>query len=101
MGLGLKAMVGFVVGSDKACNGEAGLEVLFNANGGINTIAIFGKAAIAAKIPGMENIQNTITKMASDVTSKTSVLGVSEQTFNGSFANKFFTESKSNYSNRY
>lgn len=94
MGLGLKAMVGFVVGSDKACNGEAGLEVLFNANGGINTIAIFGKAAIAAKIPGMENIQNTITKMASDVTSKTSFLGVSEQTFNGSFANKFLPKAK-------
>lgn len=94
MGLGLKAMIGFVVGSDKACTGEAGMEILFNSRGGINTIAIFGKAAIAAKIPGLDNIQNSITKMASDVTSQASFLGVTEQSTTGSFANKFLPIAK-------
>lgn len=94
VGLGLKAMINFIVGSDKACNGEAGFELEFNSSGGINNLAIFGKAAIQAKIPGAENIGNLMNKVASDITSKTSFLGVSATPTSGSFAEKFLPKAQ-------
>lgn len=92
--LGLKALIYFSVGSDKICDGEAGFEMAFNSNGGVNRLAIFGKANVAGKIPGMKNISGLMEKVASNVTSKKSFLGITENDLKGSFASKYIPEAK-------
>ena len=94
IGLGLKAMVNFIVGSDDVTNGMAGFEMEFNSSGGINVMSIYGKATIQAKIPGAENIGNLMNKVASDITSKTSFLGVTATPPTGSFHEKFLPKAK-------
>ncbi|MBF7093167.1 hypothetical protein IUY40_16670 [Flavobacterium sp. ALJ2] len=95
VGLGLKALVYFYAGSDKVCNGEAGFEITFNSKGGVNRLAIFGKAKVLATIPGMEKISNLMQKVASDVTSKKSFMGITEDNLNNSsFASKYIPAAK-------
>lgn len=90
--LGIKALVYFHVGSETICDGEAGFEIAFNSKGGINRLAIFGKANVMAKIPGMKKINELIGKVAGDLTAKTSFLGITETDLKGSFASKYIPE---------
>ncbi|SMP34712.1 hypothetical protein SAMN06265346_11883 [Flavobacterium hercynium] len=90
--LGLKALIYFHIGSETICDGEAGFEIAFNSRGGVNRLAIFGKANVMAKIPGMKKINDLIGKVAGDVTAKSSFLGVSESDLQGSFASKYIPE---------
>jgi hypothetical protein len=92
--LGVKALVYFYIGSESICSGEAGFEVAFNSKGGINTLAIFGKADVAGKIPGLKSVSGLMGKVASDVTAMTSFMGVDANTFEGTFANKFIPKAK-------
>lgn len=92
--LGLKALIYFSVGSDKICDGEAGFEMAFNAKGGVNRLAIFGKASVLAEIPGMKKISGLMEKVATNVTSKKSFLGITETDLKGSFASKYIPEAK-------
>ena len=75
-GLGLKALVSFAIGSDKAFNGEAAFEMLFNKNGGLDFSVIYGKGNILANIPGMENIQNLVSKVSKSLENKAAFLGL-------------------------
>lgn len=94
LGLGIKALVYFHVGTETICDGEAGFEVAFNSKGGINRLAIFGKANVIAKIPGLKSIGGLMTKVASNVTSKKSFMGVTDNDLKGSFASKYIPEAK-------
>lgn len=93
-GLGLKALIYFHIGKEEVCDGEAGFEIAFNSNGGINTLAIFGKANVMAKIPGLKNIGGLMNKVASNVSSMNSFMGVTDNTMQGSFASKFLPKAK-------
>ena len=75
-GLGLKALVSFAIGSDKAFSGEAAFEMLFNKNGGLDFAAIYGKGNVLADIPGIENIQNLVSKVSGSLENKASFLGL-------------------------
>lgn len=88
-GLGLKALIYFHIGQETVCDGEAGFEIAFNSKGGINTLAIFGKANIMAKLPGVKEIGGLMDKVASNVTSLNSFMGVTEQNMSSSFAKKY------------
>ncbi len=90
--LGVKALIYFHIGSETICDGEAGFEIAFNSKGGVNRLAIFGKANVMAKIPGMKKINDLIAKVAADATAKTSFLGISESDLKGSFASKYIPE---------
>ena len=92
--LGIKALIYFHVGSETVCDGEAGFEIAFNSKGGVNRLAIFGKANVMAKIPGLKNVTDLMSKVASNVTSKKSFLGVTESDLQGSFASKYIPEAK-------
>lgn len=75
-GLGLKALVSFAIGSDKAFNGEAAFEMLFNKNGGLDFAAIYGKGNLLANVPGMENVQNLVSKVSRNLENKAAFLGI-------------------------
>ena len=75
-GLGLKALVSFAIGSDKAFNGEAAFEMLFNKKGGLDFAAIYGKGNILANIPGVENVQNLVSKVSKSLENKAAFLGI-------------------------
>jgi len=92
--LGLKALIYFHVGSETICDGEAGFEMAFNSKGGINRLAIFGKANVMAKIPGMKSIGGLMEKVASNVTSKKSFMGITDSDLSGSFASKYIPAAK-------
>jgi len=92
--LGIKALIYFHIGSETVCDGEAGFEMAFNSKGGVNRLAIFGKANVMAKIPGLKNITDLMTKVSSNVTSKKSFLGVTDSDLKGSFASKYIPEAK-------
>lgn len=79
-GLGLKAMISFAVGSEKAFNGEAAFEMQFNTRGGLDFAAIYGKGQVLAAIPGLDNIRNSIEKLNSSLESKASFLGLATET---------------------
>ena len=92
-GLGVKALVYFHVGKEEVCDGEAGFEVAFNNSGGINTLAIFGKANIVAKLPGMKNVNNLMNKVASSANGMEGLIGdVAPQ--EGSFASNFLPKAQ-------
>ncbi len=95
-GLGVKALVFFHIGKEEVCDGEAGFEVSFNTNGGLNTLAIFGKANIMAKIPGLKSVSNLMNKVVSNVntTNASSFMGVSSGSLEGSFASRFIPKAK-------
>lgn len=92
--LGIKALIYFNIGSESICDGEAGFEMAFNSKGGINRLAIFGKANVMATIPGLKDVTDLMEKVASDVTSKKSFLGITENDLKGSFASKYIPEAK-------
>lgn len=87
--LGLKALIYFSVGSETICDGEAGFEMAFNSKGGVNRLAIFGKANVMAKIPGLKSVSGLMEKVMSDVTSRKSFLGITESDLSGTFASKY------------
>jgi hypothetical protein len=91
---GVKALIYFHIGSETICDGEAGFEIAFNSKGGINTLAIFGKADVAGKIPGLKSVSGLMDKVASKATSMTSFMGADANTFEGTFANKFIPKAK-------
>lgn len=92
--LGVKALIYFHIGSETICDGEAGFEIAFNSKGGVNRLAIFGKAKVLSKVPGLKNVSDLMGKVASNVTSKKSFLGVTESDLKGSFASKYIPEAK-------
>jgi hypothetical protein len=92
--LGVKALIYFSIGSESVCDGEAGFEIAFNSKGGVNRLAIFGKANVANKIPGIKNIGGLMGKVASDITAKKSFLGITENDLKGSFASKYIPAAK-------
>ncbi|WP_421498032.1 hypothetical protein [Flavobacterium columnare] len=93
-GLGLKALIYFHIGKEEVFDGEAGFEIAFNTSGGINTLAIFGKGGIMAKIPGLKSVSGLMNKVASSPAAMSSFMGVSESSLNGSFASKFLPKAK-------
>ena len=66
----------FAIGSDKAFNGEAAFEMLFNKNGGLDFAAIYGKGNVLADIPGIENVQNLVSKVSKSLENKAAFLGL-------------------------
>ncbi|OMQ09540.1 hypothetical protein [[Flexibacter] sp. ATCC 35103] len=92
--LGIKALIYFNIGSESVCDGEAGFEIAFNSKGGVNRLAIFGKANVMATIPGLKNVTDLMGKVASNVTSKKSFMGVTDSDLKGSFASKYIPEAK-------
>lgn len=92
--LGVKALVSFSIATESVCDGEAGFEIAFNSKGGVNRLAIFGKANVATKIPGIKNIGGLMGKVASDITAKKSFLGITENDLKGSFASKYIPAAK-------
>ncbi|MDR7212227.1 hypothetical protein [Flavobacterium piscis] len=92
--LGVKALIYFNIGSESVCDGEAGFEIAFNSKGGVNRLAIFGKANVMATIPGLKNVTDLMQKVATNVTAKKSFLGVTESDLSGSFASKYIPAAK-------
>lgn len=80
VGLGLKALVSFAIGSDKAFNGEAAFEMRFNKKGGLDVAAIYGKGNILAEIPGVDDMTKMMGKISSNLESKTAFLGLETDT---------------------
>ena len=93
-GLGLKALIYFHIGKEEVFDGEAAFEIAFNSNGGINTLAIFGKGGIMAKIPGLKKVGDLMNKVAASPAAMTSFMGVTENSISGSFASKFLPKAK-------
>lgn len=92
--LGVKALIYFNIGSEAICDGEAGFEIAFNSKGGVNRLAIFGKANVIGKIPGLKNVSDLMGKVASNVTSKKSFMEITESDLKGSFASKYIPAAK-------
>nr|WP_315238677.1 hypothetical protein [uncultured Flavobacterium sp.] len=92
--LGIKALIYFHIATESVCDGEAGFEIAFNSRGGINRLAIFGKANVLASIPGLKNVTDLMGKVASNVTAKTSFMGVTDKDLTGSFASKYIPAAK-------
>ncbi len=67
MGLGLKAMVAFNVGTNAVCKGEAGLEMMFTSSGGMANIGLFGKAYFMPS-PAMKAFFNNATNIGNKLT---------------------------------
>ena len=92
--LGVKALIYFHIGSETICDGEAGFEIAFNSKGGINRLAIFGKANVMASIPGLKNVTDLMGKVASNAASMKSFMGVTDKDLTGSFASKYIPAAK-------
>lgn len=89
-GLGLKALISFAIGSEKAFNGEAALELKFNTNGGLDFAAIYGKGQVLADIPGLDKISNLVAKVNNTLESKAAFLNMSSNADErSSFENRF------------
>ncbi|WP_430611999.1 hypothetical protein [Flavobacterium sp. JP2137] len=89
VGLGLKALVYFSLGTESVFSGQAAFEMLFNSRGGINQMAIYGEAQVLKSIPGMDQIQNLVEKVNSQIETKAAMLAPSNNSVGGSFANKY------------
>lgn len=88
-GLGVKAMVLLNVVDDAVLKGGAGFEILFNKNGGINQLALYGQGSImSVGIPGIKKIGNLVNKLNENILAKTKFLGVSEDNVENSFVGK-------------
>jgi hypothetical protein len=93
--LGVKALIFFHIGTESICDGEAGFEIAFNSKGGINRLAIFGKANVVSPIPpALKNMAKLMEKVSTNVTAKKSFLGVTDNDLKGSFASKYIPEAK-------
>ncbi|OXA76109.1 hypothetical protein [Flavobacterium frigidimaris] len=92
--LGVKALVYFFAGSEKVCNGEAGFEIAFNSKGGVNRLAIFGKAKVMAEIKGLKDIGTLVEKVKSNLAAKKSLLNLSAGDIIGSFVSNYLPKAK-------
>lgn len=89
-GLGLKALVSFAIGSDKAISAEAGFELQFNKHGGLDMAAIYGRGQVLKAIPGLEDINNLIQKVNDKASALDSFMGMStNKDERSSFENRF------------
>ncbi len=70
--LGLKAMILFSVFNQRVVNGGAGFEILFNRNGGVNKMGIYGEAYIM-KMMDIPNPAAAITDKLKDIADHTGV----------------------------
>jgi hypothetical protein len=66
-GLGVKAMVRLNIGSDKAINGGAGFEIIFNKNGGVNQMGFYGNLQAMKKEDSMPNNLSGLTDKLREV----------------------------------
>lgn len=88
-GLGLKAMVLLNLVDDSVLKGGAGFEVLFNNNGGINQLGLYGQASmLGVTIPGLDNIASTLNQFNEDAAAKAKFLGYDEEAVNDSFVGR-------------
>jgi hypothetical protein len=94
IGLGVKALVYFHIGKEEVCDGEAGFEVSFTKDGALGELAIFGKANIMAKIPGLKTVGGLMNKVTSTVNGAKSFMGVTETSTQGTFASRFLPKAK-------
>ncbi|MTH15809.1 hypothetical protein [Flavobacterium sp. LC2016-01] len=92
--LGVKALIYFHIGSETICDGEAGLEIAFNSKGGINKLAIFGKANVVAKIPGPKSISGLMNKVVSNAVSKAVFMEADSPEPKGSFESEYIAKAK-------
>ncbi|WP_316633132.1 hypothetical protein [uncultured Flavobacterium sp.] len=92
--LGVKALIYFYVGSEKVCNGEAGFEIAFNSKGGINRLAIFGKAKVMAEIKGLGEITSLVQKVKSNLTARKNLFNMSAVDMIGSFVSQYLPKAK-------
>jgi hypothetical protein len=92
--LGVKALIYFYVGSEKVCNGEAGFEIAFNSKGGVNRLAIFGKAKVMAEIEGLGEVTSLVQKVKSNLTARKNLLNMSTGELVGSFVSNFLPKAK-------
>ena len=92
--LGMKALIYFYVGSEKVCNGEAGFEIAFNSKGGVNRLAIFGKAKVMAEIKGLGEITSLVQKVKSNLTAKKNLFNMSTADMIGSFVSNYLPKAK-------
>lgn len=92
--LGVKALIYFYVGSEKVCNGEAGFEIAFNSKGGVNRLAIFGKAKVMAEIKGLGEVTSLVTKVKSDLTARKNLFNMSTGEMIGSFISNYLPKAK-------
>ncbi|MDR2121532.1 MAG: hypothetical protein LBP34_00265 [Flavobacteriaceae bacterium] len=89
-GLGLKALVSFVIGKNEVFNGEAAFELQFNQHGGLDYAAIYGKGQVMKGIPGLEDIQNLVKKVNYGLESSDSFLKLKDKANeNSSFEKRF------------
>ncbi len=88
-GLGVKAMVLLNVIDDSVVKGGAGFEILFNKNGGVNQLGIYGQGAMLnVQIPGMESMTAALNKFNQDAAAKAKFLGYNEKAVDESFVGK-------------
>lgn len=92
--LGVKALIYFYVGSEKVCNGEAGFEIAFNSKGGINRLAIFGKAKVMAQIEGLGEMTSLVKKVKSNLTARKNLFNMSTAEMIGSFVSNYLPKAK-------
>ncbi|MDR1783888.1 MAG: hypothetical protein LBR13_06490 [Dysgonamonadaceae bacterium] len=73
-GLGLKAGVMFKSTGSNLVSGDASFEIIFNKHGGINTVGFYGFVAFTASVPGLDNIQASVTSLLKNVVDKENAL---------------------------
>jgi hypothetical protein len=92
--LGVKALIYFHIGSETICDGEAGFEIAFNSKGGINTLAVFGKANVAGKIPGLKSISGLMQKVAGNQVATVDLLATKGSSQGESFDKEYVAKAK-------
>ncbi len=95
-GLGLKAMVLFSIMNDKAVNGGAGFEILFNRKGGISRMGLYGEAHIMQEF-SFKNPAATITNKMKEMADKAGVTKVVDKLANNKLTKPFVDISKEEY----
>ena len=95
-GLGLKAMVLFSIVNDKAINGGAGFEILFNKTGGLNRMGLYGEAHIMQALT-IENPAATITDKLKDIADDTGLTDVANDLAGNKLTKPFVAMAKENY----
>lgn len=96
MGLGLKAMVLFSVVNEKAVNGGAGFEILFNKRGGVNKMGFYGEAHIMQSF-SIPNPAAAITDKMKAITDASGAGGVAEDAASNSMTKPFVAKAAEDY----
>ncbi|MEO9514065.1 MAG: hypothetical protein ABJX94_15060 [Flavobacteriaceae bacterium] len=79
LGLGVKAMIMFNGVKKEVIKGGAGFEVIFNKNGGVNFMGLYGQATFMnVDIPGMDSISGLMETLKENTADKDKFLGVTE-----------------------